>query len=156
METYKGIFRPLNPGKYKGDHTKIVYRSRWELVFMMKIDKDKDVIEWSSEEVIVPYRSPIDGRMHRYFPDFVVKKKDKDGKVKVAMIEIKPKKQTVEPKRQKKPTKRYVTEVQTWGVNSAKWEAAQEYCADRMWQFLIYTEDELGIPKWSQSRSFKR
>jgi hypothetical protein len=120
---------------------------------MMNIDKDPKIEWWSSEEIIVPYRSPVDGRMHRYFPDFVLKKNGQ-----VVMIEIKPKKQTVEPKKQSKPSKRYITEVTTWGVNSAKWEAAIEFCADRMWKFEILTEDDLGIPAWSRPsprRSFK-
>ena len=142
---YKGKFRPLNPQKYKGDPTNIVYRSRWELVYMSRLDKDPSVIEWASEEHIIPYRSPIDNRVHRYFVDFYVKKKFPDGSVKVALIEIKPKAQTKPPKIQTKATKRYVSEVQTWGINSSKWKAAQDFCKDRNWQFLILTEKELNI-----------
>ena len=143
---YRGKFRPNNPKKYRGDATNIVYRSRWELVLMNHLDTHKDVIEWSSEEIVVPYRSPIDGRIHRYFVDFYVKKKNhSDGKVEQCLIEVKPKAQTVPPKVQNKPNKRYITEVQTWGVNSAKWEAATSYCIDRGWKFLVFTEDHLGI-----------
>lgn len=142
---YKGFFRPLNPSKYKGDPTKIVYRSRWELVYMSRLDKDPTVIEWASEEHVIPYRSPIDNRMHRYFVDFYVKKKMPDGNIRVALIEIKPKAQTVPPKIQTKATKRYITEVQTWGINSSKWKAAVEFCKDRGWDFEILTEIELGL-----------
>jgi hypothetical protein len=143
---YRGKFRPNNPKKYRGDATNIVYRSRWELVLMNHLDTHKDVIEWSSEEIVVPYRSPIDGRIHRYFVDFYVKKKNhSDGKIEQCLIEVKPKAQTVPPKVQNKPNKRYITEVQTWGVNSAKWEAATSYCVDRGWKFLVFTEDHLGI-----------
>lgn len=141
MATYKGFFKPKNPGKYKGNPTNIVYRSGWELKFMIYLDNHPEVISWSSEEIIVPYRSPVDNRVHRYFPDFLVKKKD--GKT--LLVEIKPRAQTKPPEIQNKKSRRYITEVMTWGVNQAKWKAAEEYCADRKWQFLVLTENELGI-----------
>lgn len=147
MKTYKGYFKPKNPQKYQGDPTNIVYRSRWELKLMMYLDDHKDVLNWSSEEIIIPYRSPIDGRIHRYFPDFKVTKINKEGNKETALIEIKPLSQTQPPKKQPKITKRYLTEVKTWGVNEAKWKAAQSYCLDRGWSFHIFTEKELGI-KW--------
>lgn len=145
---YKGKFNPLNPKKYKGDPTNIIYRSRWELKLMSDLDKHPDVIEWSSEEIIIPYRNPITGKVHRYFPDFYVKKKNySDGKIETCIIEVKPKKETAPPKIQsgKNPTKRYLIEVETWGKNEAKWKAAEAYCKDRGWKFLIFTEDHLGI-----------
>ena len=146
---YKGVFKPQNPKKYKGDPTNIIYRSRWELMVMNKLDTHPDVIQWSSEELVIPYKSPMDNRMHRYFPDFYIKKKNaSDGKVSEALIEVKPLAQTKPPKKQKKgtkPTKRYLTEVHTWGVNSAKWKAAKAFCDDRKWDFVIITERELGL-----------
>lgn len=147
MKTYKGYFKPKNPQKYQGDPTNIVYRSRWELKLMMYLDDHKDVLNWSSEEIIIPYRSPIDGKVHRYFPDFKVTKINKEGNKETALIEIKPLSQTQPPKKQSKITKRYLTEVKTWGINEAKWKAAQSYCLDRGWSFHIFTEKELGI-KW--------
>lgn len=144
MATYKGIFRPQNPQKYKGDVRNIVYRSGWELRVMMYLDSHSQVISWSSEEVVVPYVSPIDGRVHRYFPDFLVTKKTTTGK-ETLMLEIKPYKQTKPPEVQKKKTKTYINEVVTWGKNQAKWKAAEEYCLDRNWKFMILTENELGI-----------
>lgn len=147
MKTYKGYFKPKNPQKYQGDPTNIVYRSRWELKLMMYLDDHRDVLSWSSEEVIIPYRSPIDGKIHRYFPDFKVTKINKEGNKETALIEIKPLSQTQPPKKQPKITKRYLTEVKTWGINEAKWKAAQSYCLDRGWSFHIFTEKELGI-KW--------
>lgn len=75
----KGFFKPRNPKKYRGDPTKIVYRSSWELKFMGYLDAHSDVVEWASEEFSIPYRSPIDNRIHRYFPDFLVKKVNADG-----------------------------------------------------------------------------
>lgn len=142
---YSGTFRPRNPQKYIGDHTNIVYRSSWECRVMNWLDKNPSIISWASEEVIIPYRSPVDGKMHRYFPDFVVKSRGKDGSTKTMMIEVKPKKQTQAPQVQRRVTKRYITEVATWGVNQAKWKAAQEYCLDRGWQFMLMTEDHLGL-----------
>ena len=147
MKTYKGFFKPKNPKKYQGNPTNIVYRSRWELKLMMYLDDHKDIISWSSEEIIIPYRSPIDGKIHRYFPDFKVTKINKEGQKETALIEVKPASQTKPPERQNKVTRRYITEVKTWGINEAKWKAAQSYCLDRGWSFHIFTERELGI-KW--------
>ena len=148
--TYKGTFRPLNPGKYKGDYSNIVYRSRWELVLMRHLDAHPDVIEWSSEEVVIPYVSPIDRKRHRYFVDFFVKRKGRDGLLETLLIEVKPRAQTTPPDvkltlKGQKPTRRYINEVMTWGVNEAKWKAAEDYCKDRGWKFIIMTEHELGI-----------
>ena len=84
-------------------------------------------------------------RFHRYFPDFVVKSRTKDGKVKTLMLEVKPKKQTMEPAKKKRVSKQYIQEVVTWGVNQAKWQAAEEFCLDRGWEFKILTEDHLNV-----------
>jgi hypothetical protein len=143
---YKGKFQPRNPQKYLGDPTNIVYRSRWELKFMGWLDNHPGVLQWGSEELIIPYRSPIDNRIHRYFPDFIIKKKTPDGKVDTVIVEIKPSTQTKPPTVQTgKPNKRYINEVATWGINSSKWNAATNYCKDRGWKFEIITEHELGI-----------
>jgi len=142
----KGFFRPKNPQKYKGDVRHITYRSSWELKFMSYLDTHKDILEWSSEEVIIPYLSPVDGKYHRYFPDFLVKKRELNGKIKTVLIEIKPFKQTKPPEKiPAKITKQYINEVKTWGINKSKWEYAEEYCKNRNWEFLILTEKELGI-----------
>lgn len=143
--TYQGYFKPRNPDKYKGDPTNIIYRSSWELKLMSYLDNHKSVLKWSSEEIFIPYISPIDGKVHRYFPDFVVTKINKDGKKETVLIEVKPFSQTRPPKKQEKITKKYITEVKTWGINEAKWKAANEYCKDRGWTFHIFTEKELGI-----------
>jgi hypothetical protein len=139
--SHKGFFKPRNPQKYKGDPTNIVYRSSWECKMMSYVDQHPDIIQWGSEEFSIPYVSPIDGKIHRYFPDFWIKKKDNQ----VIVVEIKPNSQTKPPKPQKKITKRYVTEVRTWGINSAKWKAAKSYCDDRKWKFIIMDEYNLGI-----------
>ena len=142
---YRGKFRPKNPQKYRGDPTNIIYRSLWERNCMRYFDENPNVLKWSSEEVIVPYKSPIDGRYHRYFPDFLIRVKNKQGQLETIMIEVKPYKETREPKPQKRLTKNYLYEVKTWGINKSKWEAAIDFCKDRKWKFMIITEKELGI-----------
>jgi hypothetical protein len=151
---YKGKFKPQNPEKYKGDPSKIVYRSSWEARFFNFCDRHPDIIWWQSEEVIVPYRAPLpplgDGEIHRYFPDIVLKKKVGENQFVIMMIEIKPKSQTKPPdisKKNKTPTgrvsRRYLNEVKTYSINDAKWEAAKKYCSERGWIFEIMTEDHL-------------
>jgi hypothetical protein len=133
---YKGKFRPKNPEKYKGDHTNIIWRSTWENKMMGWLDKNPSVILWSSEEIIIPYISPIDNRYHRYFMDFYAKMKTNTG-IKTFLIEVKPLKQSQPPEKKSRITKRYIEEVATWGINSAKWKAATEYCKDRGWEFIV-------------------
>jgi hypothetical protein len=149
MAYYQGRFKPRYPHKYKGDPTNIIYRSGWELRLFNYLDLHPNVIKWGSEELIIPYRSPIDGRWHRYFPDVYVEQINTDGKKQTILIEVKPEAQTVPPSQTNKLTpkgkvsKRYLNEVMTYGVNDAKWKAAQEFCADRGWTFLIMTEKHL-------------
>ena len=142
---YKGKFKPRNTNKYKGNPTNIIYRSLWELKLMRYLDEHPDVVSWSSEEIAIPYKSPIDGRYHRYFPDFKITKKDKEGLTSTLLIEVKPLNQTKPPEVTKKITKKYINEVATWGINQAKWKAAADFCEDRNWKFSIMTEKELGI-----------
>jgi hypothetical protein len=139
--SYKGYFKPKNPKKYKGDPTNIIYRSLWECKLMSYLDRHPDILLWSSEEFAIPYISPVDGKVHRYFPDFWIKKADNT----IMVVEIKPNKQTKPPKPMKKVTKSYLNEVKTWGVNSAKWRAAKSFCEDRNWNFVIMDEYSLGI-----------
>jgi len=143
--SYKGFFRPKNAAKYKGNPNNVIYRSSWELKLMKHLDEHPDVLQWSSEEFCIPYRSPIDGKVHRYFPDFFVKKKTREGLVETVVIEVKPKKQVLPPKVKEIPDRRYLREVKTYGINSAKWKAAKEYCELKKWKFQIMTEKELGV-----------
>ena len=146
-KTYKGKFRPKNPGKYRGDVANIVYRSLWELRFMKWCDINPSVQEWGSEIVIVPYVSPIDRKVHRYFVDFYMKVKNKTGDPQKYLIEIKPERFTKPPEIPKKKTKRFIDEVFQYGVNEAKWKAAFEFCIDRNMKFLVLTEKDLGLSK---------
>lgn len=143
--SYKGKFIPSNTKKYRGDPTNIIYRSLWERKFMVYCDLNENVLEWGSEEFWIPYRSPIDSRVHRYFPDFYIKVRESNGSIVKYVIEVKPKKQCKEPKVQSKKTKSYIYEVTEYAKNQAKWKAARDFCEDRKWQFKILTEDDLGI-----------
>ena len=144
--SYKGRYTPQNPKKYRGDYKNIIYRSLWERKFMVYCDQSDNIIEWGSEEVIIPYVSPLDGRIHRYFPDFYIKVKQASGKLKKFIIEVKPKKQCSPPNlNPNRRTKRWISEVRTWGVNEAKWKSAVDWCDNNGMEFKILTEDDLGI-----------
>ena len=142
---YKGKYIPINPKKYVGNPSQIIYRSLWERKLMVYCDRNDNIIEWGSEEVIVPYRSPWDGKMHRYFPDFYMKVKQTNGTYKKFIIEVKPKAQCKEPnKTPKRITRKSYKEVQTWGINQPKWKSATDYCENRGMEFKILTEDHLN------------
>jgi len=140
---YKGKYRIKNLEKYKGDPTNVTYRSLWERKFMNYCEQNPSIIEWSSEEIAIPYKSPFDKKIHRYYPDFWIKIKKDKNIVECILIEIKPKIQTSPPKKPASITKKYLKEVYVYGINEAKWNAAQEFCADRRWKFEIITEDHL-------------
>ena len=142
---YKGRYNPANPKKYKGNPQNIIYRSLWERKFMVYCDTNDKVLEWGSEEIIIPYVSPWDGKVHRYFPDFYIKVKQSNGNIKKFIIEVKPKKQTRPPKPVVRKTKRWIKEVRTFGINEAKWKHATKWCKDNDMEFKILTEEELGI-----------
>lgn len=141
----QGYYRPKYPQKYKGNPTNIIYRSSWELKFLMFLDTNPNVIEYASEEFYIPYKSPIDGKVHRYFPDFWIKKRNTQGIIEVVVVEIKPLRQTIPPVPKKQITKQYINEVRTWGINQAKWQAANKYCESKGWKFMTMTEKDLGI-----------
>ena len=136
----QGKYRLRLPSKYKGDPRNVVFRSSWEYKFMQWCDSRSAVQEWGSEEIAIPYVSPVDGKRHRYFPDFYVKVNGKKY-----IVEVKAFRQTKEPKTQKRMTKSYINEVFTWGVNQAKWKAATEFCKDYGMEFMLITEKELRI-----------
>lgn len=106
----------------------------------MYLDKHPEVVSWSSEELVIPYISPIDGRPHRYFVDFVFKKNNGE----TIVVEIKPYNQTIAPVLKEGQQKRtYIKQVQTYGINTAKWKAADKYCKNKGWKFVILTEKDL-------------
>jgi hypothetical protein len=143
--TYKGRYRVANPSKYKGDIFDVIYRSSWELKFMKWCDLNPSVLEWGSETIVIPYRSPVDNKIHRYFVDFYIKVQDKNGKITKYLIEIKPEKFTKPPNIPKRKTKRFIDEVFQYGTNQAKWKAAGEFCENKGMHFMVLTEKDLGI-----------
>ena len=143
--SYKGKYKPTYPEKYLGDPTNIIYRSLWERKFCKYCDLNDSIIKWASEEITIPYRSPIDNRIHRYFPDFYIKYRDSNGAIKNSLIEIKPLKQTIPPVKPNRQTKKYLYEAYEYAKNQAKWKVAREFCEDRQWEFKVLTENELGI-----------
>ena len=142
---YKGKYQPRCPYKYKGDPTSIIYRSLWERKFMQYCDDSLNILEWGSEEIYMWYRSPIDNRPHRYFPDFYIKVREQTGKIKKYIIEVKPQRQTKPPAKPKRQTKVYLREAFEFAKNKAKWNAAKDWCDDQGYEFKIFTEKELGI-----------
>lgn len=136
---YSGKYRPRNTKKYKGDWTKVTYRSLWEKHCFKWCDDNPNVKYWSSEEVVIPYFYEVDKKYHRYFMDLKVT--FENGQT--ILIEIKPKKETQPPEFKGRKTKKYLNESLTYVKNMNKWAAAQTYAADRGWGFQIWTEDTL-------------
>ena len=146
--SYKGRYQPNNPLKYKGNFRNIIYRSLWELKFMKYCDSNPNILEWGSEEFCLPYRSPLDNKVHRYFPDFYMKVKQANGRIKRFIIEVKPKYQCKSPpENPKRKTKKWFNDVKNWTINQAKWKHANEFCIDNGMEFKILTEDQLN-PKY--------
>lgn len=140
----QGRYMPKNIKKYKGDFQSIYYRSSWELKFMEYCDKNDSILEWSSEETVIPYFSKVDNKVHRYFVDFWIKYKNKDGQIKKALIEIKPYSQTIQPMPTRgKSKKTLITEALTYQVNQDKWNAAKKYCDNMKMDFIVITEKQL-------------
>jgi len=141
----QGIFHIKNKQKYAGDYNNVVYRSSWEYKLMKWLDENPSIIKWSSEETIIPYISPIDGKYHRYFVDFKVTVVTRGNIQKTYLLEVKPSVQANKPTIGNKRKKRILSEQMTYAVNQAKWTAAGKYATDRGWEFKIVTEKDLGI-----------
>ena len=146
--SYRGKYTIKDKSKYAGDHKKVVYRSLWERRLMVYCDKQKSVVEWGSEEIVIPYYSPLDGKMHRYYPDFYMTVRQKDGSIKKFIVEVKPKKDMKQPPANpKKRTKAWLKSVRTYAMNKAKFKYAEDFCKDKNLEFLILNEDHLA-PKY--------
>lgn len=142
MRYYQGNYKPRNPKKYAGNPQNIIYRSSYELRLFQYLDDHPDVTEWASEELAIPYISPVDKRPHRYFVDVLFKNRKGD----ITMVEIKPAIETKPPvlaEGKRSSDRRYKKQIITYAVNQAKWKAARAFCAERGWQFVIMTEKEL-------------
>jgi len=145
----QGKFVPKHPEKYVGDVSNIFFRSSWERKAMIFFDDNPNILKWNSEEIPIPYISPIDNLPHRYFPDFLIMVKTRDGSIKKIMVEVKPSIQCVPPT-QKKNTKRMLLEVKTYSINISKWAAARKWCSEHNMEFQILDEFSLGISKKKQ------
>lgn len=141
---YQGVYTPENPDKYEGNSSNIVFRSLWEKKLMQFADRNPGVKSWSSEEIVIPYISPVDKRMHRYFMDFKIVFTNGE----TYLVEVKPEAQT-KPPNVKRRTKRVKEQIQTYAVNQAKWASAKTFAEDRNWKFEVWTErvlkDGLGL-----------
>jgi hypothetical protein len=138
----KGLYNPQNDQKYRGTRP-IVYRSGLELSFFRWCDRNGRVLQWGSESVVIPYLSPKDGKMHKYFVDNVLILQTDNGNKKF-LVEIKPEKQTTPPTQSaRKSKKNLLYEQITWAVNSCKWEAANNWCKKNGFEFVILTEKDL-------------
>ena len=135
---YKTKYKPKNTKKYLGDPTKIICRSTWERKLCKYMDANENVIRWGSEEVIVPYVSPIDKKVHR-----IAEIKSPNNQVNTFLIEVKPEKQTIRPKKGKKRPRTYQNEIMTYAVNQEKWKSATNFCSEKGWKFKILTEKDL-------------
>jgi len=133
----KGRFIPNNPAKYMGDPNKIIFRSSWELNALKFFDSSPSILKYASEEIKIPYIKPTDGRIHHYFPDFLIVYKDKYGQIRKELLEIKPLK---EVRLTKKST---VYDKVAIAINEAKWKAATAFALQHGMTFRILTEASL-------------
>ena len=172
---YKGRYKPTHPEKYNGDPTKVIYRSLWERRVMVTLDTSENIKWWASESIAIPYLSPMDGRVHKYYPDFLIsvvnpelpilganlrfnspirKCNEQQCKEYIILCEVKHKKQCVPPNPKRKKTKSLLKETMTYHINTAKWKSAQKVADYNKWSFMIFNETHI-FPQ-SNKKSIKR
>jgi len=137
---FKSKYKPLNRSKYLGNPDNIICRSLWERRVCKYLDNNKNILRWGSEEISIPYYSPADKRWHKYYPDFLIEKKNPNNSTQTLVIEVKPEKQTRPPKPPKRKSRNYIRECLTYEINKSKWKAAEKLCKERGWEFIILTE----------------
>lgn len=119
-----GNFKPYT--HYKTGHfvsiksnKQMYYRSSYELIALENLEADESVCEFDTEIISIPYEH--NNRTHNYIPDIWVKKSNGE----VFLIEVKMK----------------------WALDdefvSAKAQAANKFCSNLSWKYLILTEDDL-------------
>ena len=148
----QNFYKPKNPHKYKGRVDQIVYRSSWEYEVMKWLDRHPHVLQWASEEpwFCIPYRHPLrpsSSNLARYYPDFWVRKVNKQGVVETWVVEVKPKKETEAPPSltgKRAQSKKNLYAQATYVTNKAKWDSADKYCKARGWKFIIFTENQIN------------
>ena len=142
-----GKYKVTNKSKYVANLQEVVYRSSWELNYMKYLDRQPNVLEWGSENVIIPYYNQIEKKTRRYYVDFYVKVQNPDGIIKQYILEIKPASQCRPPKKRNRISTKYKNEIKTFIVNQCKWTAARKWAEKRGIEFKILTEKELNIPR---------
>ena len=147
MKKYPRVGRYViqNKEKYVANLQECEYRSSWELKYMKYLDRHPNVVEWGSENVILPYYNPIEKKYRRYFVDFYVKVKTTAGEYKKYIVEVKPAIQCKPPAKPKKQTQAYIKKLKVYVMNQAKFKAARKWADKRGWEFIILTEKDLGI-----------
>jgi hypothetical protein len=133
-KTFKARFIPKNPGKYIGNFNRVLARSSWEYTLFRWLDSNPAVLRWSSEEFSIAYLSPIDGKVHQYYPDAFVIYQDKTGQLKKEIIEVKPLRET------KLVPGASEQDKMVYAVNAAKWKAAGIFAEAQGVKFRIITE----------------
>ena len=134
----QGRFQPLNPQKYAGK-LPITYRSSWELKFMTNLDEHPSILKWASESIRIPYINPMNpDRVSEYVPDFMIQYIDANGRQFVELIEIKPASQTT-----LEGAGRSAGNQLAVAVNTAKWEAASAWCAQKGIRFRVLNESDI-------------
>ncbi len=143
----QGYFKPANPEKYLGDLSKIVFRSSWEFKFLKWCDLSPTIIKYSSEPLGIPFLNPLDKKGHIYYIDFYIQVRKTDGNIEDYLVEVKPNKYVVEPKKPNrmtdKATSNYVYAAKQYIINQAKFEAAKNFAAQKGLKFGIITENFL-------------
>jgi len=137
--SYTGRYTIKRPEKYAGNANTVVYRSLWEKQAFKWCENNPKVKLWNSEEIVVPYKSTVDKKLHRYFVDLLIQLDNKE----TYLIEIKPKNQTIPPKKRSRKTKKYINEIVTYAKNQDKWEAATQFAEHKGWKFQVWTEETL-------------
>lgn len=137
MMAIGGKFIPRNPQKYAGNPNNIMFRSTWELSVMKFFDSSTSVIKWASEEVKIPYVSPLDGLVHNYYPDFIVIYTDKAGALQKDLVEVKPASQSLAERAKSDRDKAALL------VNLAKWKFAEQWAKQRGMNFRVITEHSI-------------
>ena len=122
----------------------VLYKSGLELKAIRYCDLSPKIKKWSLEPYPIKYRKPTDNRVHRYYVDLYVEYATGAR----FLIEIKPSTQIVPPRMPKKQTRKSLLTFQraqvTFGINTAKWDAAAAFAEKFGMTFAFLTEKELG------------
>lgn len=148
----EGYYQVMNPNKYLGDLTKVIFRSSYEETFFRELDLDPAVICWVAEppEFKIKYYHPIKKRWASYFPDAMCVKMHGDKKIK-CLIEIKPKSKLKMPVKTKTTDSKKIASfnrrMAEFSVIDAKRKSAVDYCRMKGMIYVFITEDTVKAKK---------